>query len=205
MRAMRSLAAHTLDDPKAATQRLMVDFLQMKDFSSDPLILVDGDGVWVWDVDGRRYLDSVSGVYTVSVGHRNRLAIEAVKKQLERITFASPVMTTNLPALELATLLAEVSPGTLNTIKFFTGGSEACEAAIKLARQYQRQTGHPHKYKVIGRYGDYHGATLGALSASGSADGALLYGCAYALGLNCARQWPSREQDPPGSDHRGHR
>src|SRR5438034_912609 len=159
-----------LSDPWAATQRVMVDFLQMKDFSADPLILADGEGVWVWDVDGRRYLDSVSGVYTVSVGHRNRPAIEAVKAQLERIAFASPVMTTNLPALELASLLAEVSPGTLNTVKFFSGGSEACEAAIKLARQYHQQTGNPHKFKIIGRYGDYHGATLGALAASGSAD-----------------------------------
>src|SRR5215207_6208988 len=165
-----------LGDPRAATQRVMVDFLQMKDFSADPLILVDGDGVWVWDLDGRRYLDSVSGVYTVSLGHRNRPAIEAVKAQLERIAFASPVMTTNLPALELASLLAEVSPGTLNTVKFFSGGSEACEAAIKLARQYHHQSGHPQKYKIIGRYGDYHGATLGALAASGSADAARLYG-----------------------------
>jgi adenosylmethionine-8-amino-7-oxononanoate aminotransferase len=173
---MSSAAPTAVVDLKAATRHLMVDFLQMKEFTAEPLILTEGEGVWVTDVDGNRYLDSISGVYTVSVGHRNQAAIDAVTAQLHRIAFASPVMTTNPAAIELATLLTRVSPPGMTTVKFFSGGSEACEAAIKLARQYHSQTGNPHKVKILGRYGDYHGATLGALGSSGSAGASRSFG-----------------------------
>src|SRR3954451_2677715 len=140
---------------------------QMAEWSKHPLIMAKADGVHYWDVHGKRYLDALSGIYVASVGHNNRRVIEEVRRQLDRLTFSPPMHGTNPLAVQLANLLAELTPGALSTVKFQTGGSEVTEAAIKLARQYHRLTGSPGKYKVISRYQSWHGSTLGALSASG--------------------------------------
>jgi adenosylmethionine-8-amino-7-oxononanoate aminotransferase len=125
------------------------------------------DGVHYWDVHGKRYLDALSGIYVVSVGHNNRRVIDALHRQLDTLCFSPPMHGTNPVAVQLANLLAELAPGDLSAVKFQCGGAEVTEAAIKLARQYHRLTGHPGKYKVISRYLSWHGSTLGALSASG--------------------------------------
>jgi adenosylmethionine-8-amino-7-oxononanoate aminotransferase len=146
----------------------MLDLRQMKSFVADPLIMARADGIWYEDVHGKRYMDGLSGIFVVAVGHNNRRVIDAMHAQLEQITFAPPLHATNVPALRLAEKLAEITPGDLNTIKLMSSGSEATEAAMKMARQYHRQSGHPQKYKVISRYQGYHGATFGALSATGT-------------------------------------
>src|SRR6476659_8159362 len=140
---------------------------QMAEWSKQPLVMARADGVCYWDVQGKRYLDALSGIYVVSVGHNNRRVIEAIREQLDVLTFSPPMHGTNPVAVQLANLLAELAPGDLSAVKFQTGGSEVTEAAIKLARQYHKLTGHPGKYKVISRYLSWHGSTLGALSASG--------------------------------------
>src|SRR5919108_1394904 len=140
---------------------------QMADWSKRPLVMARADGVFYWDVAGKRYLDALSGIYTVSVGHNNRRVIEAIRKQLDVLHFSPPMHGTNPVAVRLANLLAELAPGDLSAVKFQCGGAEVTEAAIKLARQYHRLTGHPGKYKVVSRYLSWHGSTLGALSASG--------------------------------------
>jgi len=140
---------------------------QMADWSKAPLVMARADGVHYWDVTGKRYLDAISGIYVASVGHNNRRVIEAIRKQLDVLTFSPPMHGTNPLAVQLANLLAELAPGDLSTVKFQCGGSEVTEAAIKLARQYHRLTGSPGKYKIISRYQSWHGSTLGALSASG--------------------------------------
>jgi adenosylmethionine-8-amino-7-oxononanoate aminotransferase len=140
---------------------------QMAEWSKAPLVMARADGVHYWDVHGKRYLDALSGIYVVSVGHNNRRVIDAVRAQLDTLCFSPPMHGTNPLAVQLATLLAELAPGDLSAVKFQTGGSEVTEAAIKLARQYHRLTGNPGKYKVISRYLSWHGSTLGALSASG--------------------------------------
>lgn len=114
-----------------------------------------------------RYLDALSGIYVVAVGHNNRRVIDAVRQQLDTLSFSPPMHGTNPVAIQLANLLAELAPGDLSTVKFQCGGSEVTEAAIKLARQYHKLTGHPGKYKVISRYQSWHGSTLASLSASG--------------------------------------
>src|SRR5207302_738015 len=114
-----------------------------------------------------RYFDALSGIYVASAGHNNRRVIDAVRKQLDTLSFSPPMHGTNPVAIQLANLLAGVVPGDLSTVKFQCGGSEVTEAAIKLARQYHRLTGSPGKYKVISRYQSWHGSTLGSLSASG--------------------------------------
>jgi adenosylmethionine-8-amino-7-oxononanoate aminotransferase len=140
---------------------------QMAEWSKQPLVMARADGVHYWDVAGKRYLDALSGIYVVSVGHNNRRVIEALRRQLDTLHFSPSMHGTNPVAVQLANLLAELAPGDLSAVKFQCGGSEVTEAAIKLARQYHRLTGNPGKYKVIGRYLSWHGSTLGSLSASG--------------------------------------
>lgn len=140
---------------------------QMHEWTKAPFIMAKADGVYYWDVAGKRYLDALSGIYVVSVGHNNRRVIDAIKKQLDTLHFSPPMHGTNPVAVQLANLLAEVAPGDLGCVKFQCGGSEVTEAAIKLARQYHKLNGDPGKYKIIGRYQSWHGSTLGSLSASG--------------------------------------
>jgi adenosylmethionine-8-amino-7-oxononanoate aminotransferase len=140
---------------------------QMAEWSKHPLVMARADGVYYWDVAGKKYLDALSGIYVASVGHNNRRVIEAVRAQFDVLTFSPPMHGTNPLAVQLANMLAELAPGDLSTVKFETGGSEVTEAAIKLARQYHKLTGSPGKYKIISRYQSWHGSTLGSLSASG--------------------------------------
>ena len=140
---------------------------QMAEWSKHPLVMARADGVFYWDVNGKRYYDGISGIYVASVGHNNRRVIDAIRAQLDVLAFSPPMHGTNPLAVQLANLLAELAPGDLSTVKFECGGSEVTEAAIKLARQYHRLTGSPGKYKIISRYQSWHGSTLGARSASG--------------------------------------
>jgi adenosylmethionine-8-amino-7-oxononanoate aminotransferase len=140
---------------------------QMAEWSKDPLIMARADGVYYWDVRGKRYLDALSGIYVVSVGHNNRRVIDAIRKQLDTLAFSPPMHGTNPLAVQLANVLASLAPGDLSAVKLQCGGSEVTEAAIKLARQYHRLKGSPGKYKIISRYLSWHGSTLGSLSASG--------------------------------------
>jgi adenosylmethionine-8-amino-7-oxononanoate aminotransferase len=148
-------------------EHIFLDFMQMREFSKHPLIMKSAKGVWYEDVNGKRYLDGVSGIFVVNVGHGNTRVIDAMQKQLHELTFNPPLHSTNLRALELVELITSLTPGDLRTVKLFSGGSEATEAAMKLAKQYHKQTGNSGKYKVISLYDGYHGATMGALGASG--------------------------------------
>jgi len=139
----------------------------MEEWSKHPLVMAKADGVHYWDVHGKRYLDALSGIYVVSVGHNNRRVIDAIRRQLDQLAFSPPMHGTNPVAVQLANVLADLAPGDLSAVKFQCGGSEVTEAAIKLARQYHRLRGEPGRYKVISRYLSWHGSTLGALSASG--------------------------------------
>src|SRR4051795_4808789 len=109
---------------------------QMAEWSKSPLIMTRADGVHYWDVAGKRYLDALSGIYVVSVGHNNRRVIEAIRRQLDRLTFSPPMHGTNPVAVQLANLLAELAPGDLSAVKFQTGGAEGKGAAIKPGRQH---------------------------------------------------------------------
>src|SRR3954470_8497910 len=159
-----------IEDAQTSEERFLRQIFvrdQMAEWSKQPLLMAKADGVFYWDVHGKRYWDALSGIYTVSVGHNNRRVIDAVKKQLDTLHFSPPMHGSNPVAVQLANMIAEVAPGDLTTVKFESAGSEVTEAAIKLARQYHRLTGNPGKYKVISRYLSWHGSTLGALSASG--------------------------------------
>jgi adenosylmethionine-8-amino-7-oxononanoate aminotransferase len=163
---MHETSATTVD-LRQLTKHVMVDFNQMKTFSSAPLIMVDGDGIVLTDDQGRRYIDGLSGVFAVSLGHGNEEIIDAIAAQHRRVAFSSPIMTTTDRALELAAALIRVTGGRYDVVKQLNSGSEATEAALKMARQYHRQSGSPERYKTISFYRSYHGATMGALTSTG--------------------------------------
>lgn len=146
----------------------VLDFRQMSTFMENPLIFDRAEGVHYWDIDGKHYYDGISGIFVVAVGHRNRRIIEALRAQMERLCFAPPLHGTNSQAIEFSDLLSRIAPGDLNTVKLLSSGSEATETAMKLCRQYWKQAGKPTKYKIISRYYGYHGATMGAMAATGT-------------------------------------
>lgn len=155
--------------PHAGLANLLVEFNQMKSFMDDPLVIVEADGVRVRDHSGQWYIDGLSAVAAVQLGHRNQAIIAAMTEQLNKVALALPLYAASEPAIDLATRLVEITPAPLTHVKYTTGGSEANETAFKVARQYHAQTGSPGKYKIISRYRSYHGATMGALAASGGA------------------------------------
>jgi hypothetical protein len=130
-------------------------------------IIARGEGCYVWDANGKRYLDGLSGLFTVQLGHGRRELAEAAARQAETLEYF-PIWTyAHPPAIELAARLADLAPGDLNRVFFTTGGSEAVESAWKLARQYHRVRGDGQRYKVIARQIAYHGSSLGALAITG--------------------------------------
>jgi adenosylmethionine-8-amino-7-oxononanoate aminotransferase len=130
-------------------------------------IMERGEGCYVWDTDGNRYLDGLAGLFTVQVGHGRAELAAAAASQAETLAYFPLWSYAHRPAVELAARLASYAPGDLNRVFFTTGGSEAVESAWKLARQYFRLQGKPHKYKAVSRYLSYHGTSLGALAITG--------------------------------------
>src|SRR6516164_7122942 len=154
---------------------IFLDFMQMREFARDPLVFVGGEGIRLTDAAGRRYIDGLSGVFVASLGHGNLPVIEAMAAQARQLAFAPPLHSTNLPALKLTELLLRIAPEGVGAVKLLSGGSEATESAMKLTRQYHQQSGNPRKYKIISRYGAYHGGTMGALSAGGGRERKSVY------------------------------
>lgn len=148
-------------------KQIILDLRQMKTFYENPLIIQSGDGVKITDINGKEYFDGISGIYTVNAGHGNKYIIEAIRKQQEKVSFVAPLHGVADSTLEYVDELIKITPESLNVIKLLSGGSEATETSIKFTRQYFRQTGYPHKYKIISNYRGFHGATLGAMSATG--------------------------------------
>ncbi len=127
-----------------------------------------GEGVWLIDAQGRRYLDGSGGAAVSCLGHGDAGVMAAIKDQLDRLAFAHTGFFTSDPAEELADLLIAHAPPGIARVYFVSGGSEAVEAALKLARQYMVETGQPGRHRVIARAQSYHGNTLGALAAGGN-------------------------------------
>ena len=140
----------------------------MSTFLTEPVIFERSEGLYYWDIEGKRYFDAIGGIFVASLGHRHPRIIEAMKCQLEKMTFAPPLHGISDVTLDFIDKLSSVTPGNLNFIKPYSGGSESIESAMKFTRQYFKQTGSPGKYKFISRYEGYHGSTFGAMSASGT-------------------------------------
>lgn len=129
-------------------------------------VAVSGEGCWIVDARGRRYLDAVGGAYVANLGHGVTAVADAVAAQMRKVAYVNGTAFTNVPAEELAEELRALNPPGLDFAYFLSSGSEAVEAALKLARQHWVESGKPGKHKIIARAPGYHGNTLLALSAS---------------------------------------
>ena len=143
-------------------------FTRLSAYASAPVpVIVRGEGPYIWDATGRRYLDGLSGLFVVQVGHGRTELAEAAYKQAAELAFFPLWSYAHPKAIELAERLAALAPGDINRVFFTTGGGEAVESAWKVARQYFKLVGQPLRHKVISRSVAYHGTTMGALSITG--------------------------------------
>jgi len=154
-----------------AYDHLWMHFTRMSSYKDNPVpTIVKGDGAYIWDSNGRKYLDGLAGLFVVQAGHGRAELAEAAAKQAKELAFF-PIWSYAHPnAIELADRLAGYAPGDLNKVFFTTGGGEAVETAWKLAKQYFKLVGKPMKHKVISRAIAYHGTPHGALSITGIPD-----------------------------------
>jgi adenosylmethionine-8-amino-7-oxononanoate aminotransferase len=156
---------------EAIRDNLWIHFTQMaqyQDPKNRPVVIMKGQGSTVWDDQGKEYIDALAGLYSVNAGYGRQEIVDAMAAQLEAIPFVNGFSHASVPAAVLAEKLAKMAPLGGNARVFFTsGGSEAVESALKLAKQYQKKLGFPNRYKTISRRGAYHGTTMGALSVNG--------------------------------------
>ncbi|MGK0168812.1 MAG: adenosylmethionine-8-amino-7-oxononanoate aminotransferase [Gammaproteobacteria bacterium] len=130
-----------------------------------------GEGIYLWDTTGKKYIDACSGPQTTSLGHGNARVIAAMTEQAQKVSYAFRSHFLNEPAELLAKEICDAAPAPFDRVFFTSGGSEAVETCIKLARQYAVATGQGSRYKLISRVPSYHGTTLGALSVTGDPAG----------------------------------
>ncbi|MFV0514416.1 MAG: aspartate aminotransferase family protein [Jhaorihella sp.] len=126
-----------------------------------------GEGIYLFDVNGKRYIDGSSGAMVSNIGHSNPRVLAAMKQQMDRATFGYRLHFRTEASENLAARTAAMMPEGLDRVFFVSGGSEAVESAIKLARQYALTRGQGNRWKVISRFPSYHGCTLGALALTG--------------------------------------
>ena len=135
------------------------------------------------DVHGKEYIDGISGLWVVNVGHGRAEIADAMAEQAKKLAYVSSTIYTNEPAAHLSEKIAEITPGDLSRAYFVSGGSEAVETALKIAKQVQAMRGFPRRYKIIARRGSYHGMTHGAMSLTASRDekwfGPFMYGVSH--------------------------
>jgi adenosylmethionine-8-amino-7-oxononanoate aminotransferase len=153
---------------RAAREHLWMHFTRLSSYEkADVPVIVRGEGAYIYDVRGKKYLDGLAGLFTVQAGHGRRELADAAAMQAAELAYFPIWSYAHPTAIELAERLARSAPGGLNKIFFTTGGAEAVETAWKLAKQYFKLTGKPTKHKVISRYVAYHGTPQGALSITG--------------------------------------
>lgn len=128
-----------------------------------------GDGIYLYDEAGKRYIDGSSGAMVSNIGHSNPRVLAKMKAQMDKATFGYRLHFRNHPAEDLAAKTVAMTPEGLDRVFFVSGGSEAVESAVKLARQYALAVGQPARHKVISRFPSYHGCTFGALDLTGYA------------------------------------
>ncbi len=154
---------------RLARRNLWMHFTRMGSYDEEHEVpvIVRGEGCYVYDEHGKRYLDGLSALYCVNVGHGRKELGEAAARQAEQLGFYTNWSYAHPPAIELAARVAELAPGNLNRVFFTSGGSEAVESAWKLAKAYHRARGEMNRHKLISRKLAYHGVSMGALAATG--------------------------------------
>ncbi len=159
------------DLQELARRHLWMHFTRLSGYEHQEVpIIVRGEGCYVYDEHGNRYLDGLSALFCVNIGHGRGDIAQAGADQAKELGFFTNWSYAHPRAIELAARIASLAPADLNRVFFTSGGSEAVETAVKLARQYFKLTGKPTKTKLIAREIAYHGTSLGALSATGIPD-----------------------------------
>ena len=161
-------AGEAVDLQALAKRHLWMHFTRMGAYEhGDVPVIERGEGCYVYDTDGKRYLDGLSALYCVNIGHGRAELGAAAAEQAGRLGFYTNWSYAHPPSIELAARIAALAPGDLNRVFFVSGGSEAVESAWKLAKAYHAACGEPRKHKIISRYLAYHGTSMGALTATG--------------------------------------
>lgn len=164
----------------AVRDNAWLHFTQMAEFKDPdrrPLMLVRGEGSTVWDVDGNAYLDLLAGIYSVNAGYGRQRIVDAMASQAAQMPFVNPFGYISVPTAVLADRLGDLAPlGGEARVFYTSGGSEAVESALKLAKQYHMITGFPNRWKTVSRRVAYHGTTMGALSVNGLTDARSAFG-----------------------------
>ena len=151
-----------------ARKHLWMHFTSMGYYHEhDVPIMSHGEGCYIYDIHGKKYIDGIAGLFVSQIGHGRKEISEAIAKQTDKLAYFPIWNNAHQPAIELAARLAELAPADLNRVFFTSGGSEAVESAWKLVRQYYTEIGEHRRYKVISRNLAYHGTTMGALSING--------------------------------------
>jgi adenosylmethionine-8-amino-7-oxononanoate aminotransferase len=193
---MISTNANAIEDyTRRGLEHLWVHTQQYNDLAQPDglMVFTDGEGIRLRDIKGRSYIDAMSGLWVVAVGHGRRELAEAAKDQMERLAYVNTFAYATEPAIDLASKLAELAPGSISRVYFANSGSEAVDTAIRMAKQYHFNRGEKKRYKVISRRGSYHGVTGGALSVNASSYinrapfEPLVPGSVDVPGINCYR------------------
>jgi adenosylmethionine-8-amino-7-oxononanoate aminotransferase len=146
-------------------------------------VFARGEGSKLWDIHGREYIDGISGLWVVNAGHGRTEIGDAMAEQARKLAYVSAESYTSEPTVRLAHTLSEIMPGDLSRVYFCSGGSEAVETALKIAKQVQAMRGFPRRYKIISRRGSYHGMTHGAMSLTATRNeayfGPFMYGVSH--------------------------
>jgi adenosylmethionine-8-amino-7-oxononanoate aminotransferase len=164
----QDLATVTDDRQALAKRHLWMHFTRMGAYDHAEVPIIErGDGCYVYDSHGKRYLDGLSALYCVNVGHGRAELGDAAAEQARTLGFYTNWSYAHPRSIELAARIAQLAPGDLNRVFFVSGGSEAVESAWKLAKAYHSACGEPRKHKIVSRYLAYHGTSMGALTATG--------------------------------------
>src|SRR3954471_19347720 len=151
-----------------AARHLWLHFTKMAAYGDREVpVITRGEGCYVYDDAGKRYLDGLSALFCVNAGHGRESYARAAYEQMKELSFFTNWSAAHPTSIRLAAKVAELAPGDLNRVFFTSGGSEAVDSALKLARQYHKLSGNPLKTKTISRETAYHGTTMGALSITG--------------------------------------
>jgi len=192
---MRGLGEGEDRTPLAGVENLMLHFTPYAEDWSKLPVIVSGEGCYVTDDRGNRYIDGLAGLFTTQVGHGRVELAEAASKQMRELGFFPNWSFQHPRSLELARKISEIAPGDLDSTFFVSSGSEAVETVIKLARQYHKANGEATRYKVISRKIAYHGTTMGALSVTGLPS----FKAPFEPLLQGFMHVPNTQQDPEGA------
>src|ERR671921_1753545 len=192
---MRGLGKGEDRTPPAGVENLMLHFTPYAEDWSKLPVIVSGEGCYVTDERGNRYIDGLAGLFTTQVGHGRVELAEAASKQMRELGFFPNWSFQHPRSLELARKISEIAPGDLDSTFFVSSGSEAVETVIKLARQYHKANGEATRYKVISRKIAYHGTTMGALSVTGLPS----FKAPFEPLLQGFYHVPNTQQDPEGA------